>query len=397
MELDHYGSLMKLAGKEKYFTLRKSIAQEAAKSGIKPTARKFGMSKNTVKLWLNRFKNEGNDGLIDRRNGPNKIPHKMPEHMEKEIVNIRKKAPCYGARRLKYFYDLEPSLGAIQRVLKDYGLTRRVRRKHQKKNDLRAVKEKYRSFEMLQMDIKYLTDIPPYWESMKTHGLPRFQYTVRDVKSGMLFLGYGDEITVDKSIRMLNHVLAKIAPSFNGKVTVQTDNGVEFSGTTRKHENNHFSAAVNKWGAKHRYIPPGHCNANGDVESIHATIEHEFYNLTRFSCRKDFMKKAESYRSFYNLQRPNWSKRIKSPWFIAQQDHSGSDLATSVQFTEVIDLERNLESSSSRGQTLPVLPDTKAIGSKKCKCEATASLNHKMPTQKLKDKKLIIAEPLALF
>jgi hypothetical protein len=126
---------------------------------------------------------------------------------------------------------------------------------------------------MLQMDSEYLTDIPPYWELMQRYRLPKFQYTARDVKSRMLFLGCADEISIEKSIRMLDHVLSKIAPNFLGEVIVQTDNGVEFSGTTRKCENNQFSSAVSNWGAKHRYIPPGHCNANGDVESIHATIE----------------------------------------------------------------------------------------------------------------------------
>lgn len=354
MELNRYGNLMKLVGKEKYFSLRKSIVQEAAKKGIKPTAKKFKMSKNTVKLWVNRFKAEGNDGLLDRRNGPNHIPHKTPKDQEEEIVAIRKHACCYGAMRMKYFFDVKASQGAIQRIIKDRGLTKKVRRKYQKKNDLRAIKEKYKAFEMLQMDIKYLTDIPPYWELMQRYRLPKFQYTVRDVKSGMLFLGYADEISIEKSIRMLDHVLSKIAPNFLGEVTVQTDNGVEFSGTTRKCENNQFSLAVNNWGAKHRYIPPGHCNANGDVESIHATIEHEFYNLTEFHSRDDFMRKAESYRSFYNLQRPNWSKKVKTPWLIAEHDHSETEFATAVQFTEVIDLERPLAATPLGGQTLPV-------------------------------------------
>lgn len=76
MGLTAYGNLMKLAGKEKYFSVRKSIALEALKNGIKPTARKFQMSKNTVKEWTRRFTQEGHDGLYDRRNGPNHIPHK---------------------------------------------------------------------------------------------------------------------------------------------------------------------------------------------------------------------------------------------------------------------------------------------------------------------------------
>jgi transposase len=355
MELTRYGNLMKLVGKAKYFTIRKTVVQEALKNGVKPTARKFGMSKNTVKLWLKRFQCEGNDGLLDQRSGPLHIPHKTSQEMEEAVLRVRKTASCYGARRMKCFFDLKPSVGAIQRILKDHGLTKKKRKRYQKKNDLRAIKAKYRSFERLQMDIKYLTDIPPYWEMMQKLNLPRFQYTIRDVKSGMLFLGYADEISIEKSIKMLEVVLKKITHEFPGQVVVQTDNGVEFSGTTRHYENNYFTQTVHRYGAEHRYIPPGMCNANADVESIHDTIEEELYNLTSFSCREDFFRKAESYRCFYNLQRPNFSKGAKTPWLIAQQDHIDSDFATRVQFTEVIDLEGILNRAPLGGQTLPVL------------------------------------------
>ncbi len=71
---------------------------------------------------------------------------------------------------------------------------------------------------------------------------------------------------------MLSHVLKNITPDFPGKVTVQTDNGVEFSGTTRKQENKQFTKTVNSYRREHRYIPLGMCNANADVESIHHTM-----------------------------------------------------------------------------------------------------------------------------
>jgi transposase InsO family protein len=364
MELTKYGNLMKLIGKEKYFSIRKSIAFEAQKHGIKPTARKFHMSKNTVRLWLRRFQIEGNDGLIDRRNGPDQIPHKTSPSQEHKIIEYRLLASCYGARRLKYFFDLKPSIGAIHRIIKARGLTARRRRKHQKKNDLREVKAKYLSLEKIQMDIKYLTDIPPYWEQMQRMGLPRFQYTIRDVKSGMLFLGYGDEISIEKAATMLNHVLGKIAPCFPGKIRVQTDNGTEFSGTTRHYERNYFTQAVERHGATHQYIRPGHCNANADVESIHHTIEEEFYNLTQFSSREDFLKKAESYRHFYNLVRPNFSKKVKTPWQIAQEDHPENDFATLAEMVEVIDLEQEMSRATSGGQALPVLPEKVSAGYK---------------------------------
>ena len=57
-------------------------------------------------------------------------------------------------------------------------------KKYQKKRDMRALKARYRAFEQLQVDTKYLTDIPFYVEQLYRHSdLPRYQYTCRDVKT----------------------------------------------------------------------------------------------------------------------------------------------------------------------------------------------------------------------
>ena len=356
MGLKVYCNLMANVSKAKRFSIRKSIVFEALEHGIKPTARRLNMSVNTVRKWVRRYKAEGNDGLMDRRNGPTSIPHKTPAQLEEQVVKIRSIAPCYGARRMKYFFALTPSVGAIQRIIRERGLTRKKKRKYQTKNDLRAIKAQYKAGTRLQMDIKYLTDIPPYWKMMQQLKLPRFQYTVRDVKSGMLFLGFADEISELHAESMAKYVLKTVVANLKDKVVIQTDNGVEFSGTTRRLEGNHFRQAVTSMGAEHRYIPPGHCNANADVESIHATIEDEFYNFTHFVSREDFLKKAESYRLFYNLQRPNFSKGVKTPWLIAQEDHQGTDFATVMQSVSVVDLGQLLKPTLLGGQPLPVLP-----------------------------------------
>ena len=133
MGLKVYSNFMLNVSKEKRFTIRKAIALEALEKRIKPTARRFNMSKNTVRTLIRRFQAEGNDGLMDRRSGPKCIPHKTPLAVENEFIAIRKKVSCYGARRLKYFFRLTPSVGAIQRIIRDRGLTRKRRRRHQKR------------------------------------------------------------------------------------------------------------------------------------------------------------------------------------------------------------------------------------------------------------------------
>lgn len=363
MGLKIYSNIVMNLSKDKQFSSRKSIVLEALKKGIKPTARRFNMSKNTVRIWVRRFQSEGNDGLMDRRSGPKQIPHKTSLEEETRILEIRKVATCYGAKRLKHEFQLKPSIGAIQRILHSHGVTRKKRRRYEKKNDLRAIKAaRYKALEKMEIDVKYLTDIPPYWEMMQKFRLPRFQYTVRDVKSGMLFLGFADEVSALHAQTMVKYVLGIVAPHFPGDMVIQTDNGVEFSGTTRRYEKNHFQQTVNQFGAEHVYIPPGHCNANADVETIHATIEEEFYNLTLFSSRQDFLKKAESYRLFYNTQRINYSKGAKTPWLITQQDHPSTDLASIAQSVNVVDLDGLLKPDVLGGQGIPVLPVSFLIG-----------------------------------
>ena len=110
MGLNIYCNAMACAKQDKFFSFRKSMVLEALEKGIKPTARRFDTSKNTK--WVRRFQKEGNDGLIDRRSGPNYIPHKTSKDEEEQVVKIRKTASCYGARRLKYFFNLKPSVGA---------------------------------------------------------------------------------------------------------------------------------------------------------------------------------------------------------------------------------------------------------------------------------------------
>jgi hypothetical protein len=136
---------------------------------------------------------------------------------------------------LKREFGLKAGKNAIGRILKERGLTRRKRKKRERQRDLREVKAQYRALTHLQMDVKYLTDIPYYWPQMEALGLPRFEYTIRDTKSGALFLGFGHELSVTYASLLIRRCLMHlercgIEPS---SVTVQTDRGSEFSGGQR--------------------------------------------------------------------------------------------------------------------------------------------------------------------
>jgi len=258
-----------IRAKNPRFDLRLKLVRFAKTHGIRPAARYFRSARNTVRLWLARFETQGNEGLKDRSRAPKSCPHQTPKEVERKVVAARKRIPYYGPRRLKDEFDLECSEGAIARILRQRGLTRRPRKKAQKKNDLRAVKAAYRAFKLLQVDVKYLTDIAHYWPQMRALGLPPFQFTCRDVKTGALFLAFAQERSVSHACLFIRRILAHLrAHGVDlSAVTVQTDNGPEFDGTRQRLADRGFLHSIAALGAAHRYIPPAHPNANADVET----------------------------------------------------------------------------------------------------------------------------------
>ena len=112
--------------------------------------------------------------------------------------------------------------------------------------------------------------------------------------------------------RLLQHAAGcGIDPSH---LVFTTDNGSEFSGNRLDHSTNGFVHTIeSEFGAKHSFNHVGRPNENADVESVHNTIEREFYELETFDSLADFIAKATVYQTYYNLARRNYSKGGKSP------------------------------------------------------------------------------------
>jgi transposase InsO family protein len=296
------------------FAIRRQLVRDALEKGIKPTARAWGCSRNTVRKWLRRYQAEGLAGLKERSHAPKSCPHKTSPALERRIVKLRKKTH-QGARRLVQEHDLPCSHNAVHRIIQEHGLVKKRRTRRVKKNDLRRVKAQLRAFELVQMDVKYLTDLAPYAPAIKQAGCPTHQYTIRDVRTGALFMGFADGLSKTAACiaieRFLRHLKALgVDPS---SVTIQTDNGTEFDGTMVHRSDAGFTATLERYGADHRFIPPGCSNANADVETVHNLIEQEFFDLEDFRSRRDFFEKAGTWQGYFNISRPNSYQGWRTP------------------------------------------------------------------------------------
>lgn len=298
------------------FALRHNLVNHALKHGIRATARIFECTRLTVRKWLRRFKEQRNRGLIAQSRTPKSCPHKTLEAMEKKVLALRRKTPGFGSRRLIEEFELKIGHNALDRILREHQLTRKPKRRHKRKNDLRAVKAAYEPFTRFQMDVKYLTDIPFYWPQMQANGLPRFQYTIRELSCGAQFLAYSNELSKTYATFAIDRFLAhlKAHKVDTSKVTIQSDLGAEFDGDTVHYRPESFHLTIEqKWKASHRFNPPACPNANADVESVHATIETELFDAQVFISRQDFFAKTATYQLWYNVARKNRSRQNKNP------------------------------------------------------------------------------------
>jgi len=302
--------------------LRYEMVRYAREHGVKPTARAFHTTPKTVRKWLSRWEPGSMRGLEDRRKGPNSKRSKIDPKQREKAIKLKRKLKSWGAERIRREFDLTISEKAIRKIWKEEGLLRKKRRKHKTKNDLRKMKARWRLFEQIDIDTKHLYDIPEYFIQMKRHKLPKYQYTARDVVSGLQFLGYASECTLTYATlfaeTIIDHLKA-CGVNLDGS-RIQTDNGIEFIGSWSAKEPSLFTKTVQaEKGLIHDTIPPGAHTYQADVETVHRIVEDEFLEVEQFTSTQDFIDKATAYVIWFNVARTNSYKGYKTPWEIIRQ------------------------------------------------------------------------------
>lgn len=129
---------------------------------VSEVAQRWGVSRQSVHMWLRRYEDEGLAGLEPRSSRPVSCPHQMGGVVEARILELRRAHPGWGPRRILYELgqaatvgDLGgapvPSRSAIYRCLVRAGLidpqARRRRGEHWKRW------ERGSAMELWQMDV----------------------------------------------------------------------------------------------------------------------------------------------------------------------------------------------------------------------------------------------------
>jgi len=312
--MGYYWIIQRMSNK---FDYRLKMVEHAQMHDVSKAARAFDATRKTVRKWLGRYKQSGLDGLKDFSRAPKSIPHKMCNENEANVIDLRERHPGWGAIRLKDRYKIPGSHSAIHRVFKQRGLVRKKRRKWRKRRDLSAAKRKLKLFEKNQVDVKDLSDILTYWPLMRRLGLPRYEYTWRDLSLGATFFAYANRCNGTYAKLFAEYVI-KHLKSYGVKpkeIKVQTDNGTENVGpaNTRPGYRSAFQKVLDFYKVEHGRIPPRHCWKQGDVETFHNLIEEELFDVEGYANEAEFMGKSYAYQLYFNYVRKNRYRGKVSP------------------------------------------------------------------------------------
>ena len=300
------------------FDYRLKMVEYAKLYSISSAAKEFRTTRKTVRKWLYRYEELGLEGLKDKPRSPKHIPHKMPKEYEDKIEDLRKRHKNrWGAIRLKQRYSLTPSHTAIHRVIKQKGLIEKKKKRWKRRKDLRELKAKYKAFEKGEIDVKDLSDIYHYWPFMRGLGLPRYEYTYRELSLGASFLAYADENNSTYASLFAKYI-AEHLKSYGielATIEYQTDNGSEFIGNVNKRINrlSAFEKTLKEYKIHHGRIPPRASYLQGDVETFHRIVEDELYDIESYKSHTEFLGKAYAYLLYFNYIRENRWRDNKSP------------------------------------------------------------------------------------
>ena len=304
--------------------LRYQMVLSVERAGIRETARSFRVSRATVRKWHRRWEEQGYTGLEACSRRPHLSPNATSQRERRKLVKLKQKYHRIGAETIRSIEHISTSPRTMRKIWREEGVSSRKRRKkHLTKQSLREVKRLWALFQQIDEDTKDLYDIPEYYPQMMSLGLPRVQYTARDVSAGLLYMGFAQERSLTNATlfaKYLNTELQRNGADLSHTIR-QTDNGSEYIGAVTAKEPSAYTKVIEAvHGQLHRTIPPAAHTFQADVETVHNLVEIEFYEIEKkIKDREDFLARATTYQLFFNLVRTNSYKEHKTPWQLAQE------------------------------------------------------------------------------
>ena len=290
---------------------RQAVVKLAMKKSVSFAAEKYGVSRSSVKRWINRY-----DGTWQSLKERSHRPHSHPRrHTDAEEMIISKafwkmftRYGWYGVYEEAKDNGYRRSLSGLIYAAKRLGLVDEAKKRKTRRHD-RRYPEILVPGEKVQIDVK---EVPYHClrGNLVRDNKHLYQWTAIDECTRFRFVYGFEEHTPENSVKFLR-MLAKAFP-FRIQ-TIQTDNGTEF---TYKYiseaEECPFDKELRRLGIQHKLIPPRTPWHNGKVERSHRNDQRYFYDWEISRSVEDLKRKLSQHLIWSN-NKPMRTLKDKSP------------------------------------------------------------------------------------
>lgn len=273
-------------------------------ANIRQLCRRFGISPTVGYKWLGRYRAEGVAGLKDRSRRPQNSPHRTDAKVEQKVVQLRKKHPAWGGRklraRLKALKEPQvPSPSTITAILHRHQLiTPEASAQHQP----------YQRFEHPHPNDLWQMDFKGDFALEKGRCYP---LTVLDDHSRFAL---GLRACGDQTTPTVRNALTEIFSRYGMPYRMSMDNGNPWVVITKgKRCWTQLSVWLLRLGIRLSFARPYHPQTNGKDERFHRTLKLELLRDHAWRSLVECQPHFDDWREIYNCERPHEALGLDVP------------------------------------------------------------------------------------
>ncbi|MFE9069215.1 IS481 family transposase [Streptomyces violaceusniger] len=285
----------------------RAVLQMLDGAPVAEVARRFGVSRQSIYTWVERYHAGGLGGLVDRSRRPLTSPHQVAGEVEALVCELRRTYPRWGARRIVYELGQRglkpvPGRSTVHRILVRNGLIN-----HQEQNHRRVYRRWQRDapMQLWQLDLMGGVFLASGRECKLVTGI--------DDHSRFIVIA---KVVAEPSGRAVCTAFAEAMTTYGVPSEVLTDNGKQFTGRYTKP----FPAEVlfericRENGITARLTKPRSPTTTGKIERFHKSLRRELLDhVGPFADHGTAQAAIDAWVYGYNHSRPHQALEMATP------------------------------------------------------------------------------------
>jgi transposase InsO family protein len=276
-------------------------------SPVSEVAIRYGVSRQTIHAWRNRYAQDGIAGLQEASRRPKRTPTRLDAEIEALICELRRQHPRWGARRVRYELgrrnvEKVPSRATVHRVLVRNGLINAEDQQHKRKYK-RWQREA--PMQLWQMDLVGGVFLADGRECKLVTGI--------DDHSRFIVIA---TVVVISTGRAVVEAFTAAMRRYGIPSEVLSDNGKQFTGRfTRPFPAEVlFERVCRENGISQRLTKRRSPTTTGKIERFHKTVREELLDeVTAFESLDAAQDAIDGWVHSYNHSRPHQSLDMATP------------------------------------------------------------------------------------